>query len=154
LVKAGIHTRHRTGGSMSRVEPYPSEEYIRGRDALKAGGIELAGKLIGSAVSRNPSNAGWRVSFGHLLLNAGMCESALDQFDEALRLGPESAELQMLRGRAFAEKERYIDAWRAYLRATELEPASVAAWMSLGKFAAERNEFDSAEIAFNAVLGI
>lgn len=130
----------------------PPELYIRGRAALSEGNVHLAQDLIGMAVSGNPENAGWRLSFGHVLLDAGSSALALVQFAEALRIGPESAKLQMFRGKALAAEGNYLDAWRAYLRATELEPGSVAPWVSLGRFAGQQGDIKSAEIAYQSAL--
>lgn len=75
-----------------------------------------------------------------------------EKFVEALAAAPESAALEMARGRLSFQKSRYVTARGHFQRALELDPQSLAPARELAMVARKQFDYATAELLFRQVL--
>lgn len=89
-----------------------------------------------------------------LLYHSQHLASAAEQaYGEAIR-AKDSPRWRYLRATAMGERGEIVDAISDFRRATELDPAQMAAWYRLGASLLVRGDFDEADAAFRQALSL
>ncbi|MGB8370368.1 MAG: tetratricopeptide repeat protein [Limisphaerales bacterium] len=137
-------------------------------------GLERA--LVGSLVWRRIARWGWclllaysvvfnilasveahaeaNYLIGNSLLHQGRAEEALEHFQKALALQPESATFHNGLGNALYQKGRMDEAIIQYQKALVLQPKSAAAYEYLGEALFQKGQMDGAIIQYQKALEI
>jgi Flp pilus assembly protein TadD len=116
-----------TGFSGSVVaKPSPDRTAAEAESALKKGKIDKAIALAEEVVAANPREASYRTLLGHAYMKAGRFDSAATTFDDAMKLGDNSARtaLAMSLARIAQGRNReavaLLDDWRDAIPASDL----------------------------------
>src|SRR5208283_5304510 len=91
---------------------------------------------------------------GNSLLHQGRAEEALEHFQKALALQPESATFHNGLGNALYQKGRMDEAIIQYQKALVLQPKSAAAYEYLGEALFQKGQMDGAIIQYQRALEI
>lgn len=95
--------------------------YEQAEQAFLAGQFDRAMREIGTAISRSPDQAPYKVLLGRILLETHRMQSALDAFDAAIVLDEGLAEAHYYRGIVLQRWGRHDQSADAYARAFELD---------------------------------
>jgi tetratricopeptide (TPR) repeat protein len=79
---------------------------------------------------------------GHSLYKKRDYDKALSEYNQAIRMNPESVEAYFWRGRAFIKTGRYNEATVDFMKATELNPRYAEAYNNLGWLFGRRKKYD------------
>jgi tetratricopeptide (TPR) repeat protein len=108
-----------------RLSSRPRETVITRADrAVRSGQFELALRLYGEALDRDPANPPIWVQRGHLLKHSGKLDAAEDAYRRAIALAPSVADYHLQLGHVLKLKSRREEAEAAYLRGLTLDPSS------------------------------
>ena len=120
-------------------------------------GIALFASLLGFVVSAcgttSPSaDPATLISEAKADLENDDADAALPKLEQAIKADGSSSEAHFLLGNALAEKQRFNDAEKAYLRALELDPNHGNARSNLGVVYYRQSKLAEAEDTFRAAL--
>lgn len=101
---------------------------------------DLYRQVISLAAPDNPQRVVAHLGLGSLLNNQGQMEQAIAQFDEAIKLAPNSAIGYTLRGLAFYDLERWDESIASLRRAVELDPNNPQIRINLANSLYERQD--------------
>ena len=85
---------------------------------------------------------------------AGDTITSLNDFNKALKINPDDADILETYGQMLYELKRYDDADKIYTRIVELNPTSVMGYMGLGRDAYAKGNYDDAIIQYNKVINM
>jgi Flp pilus assembly protein TadD len=103
-------------------------------------------------VSRHPNSARVHANLGIALMNQGMLEDAVREFELALSINPRYYVAGITLAKIMVEQNRLEDAERLYLELQEAFPEDSAPTLSLAFIAMKRLDFESAERLFRRAL--
>ncbi len=116
-----------TGFSGSVVaKPSPDSTAAEAQSALKKGKVEKAITLSEQLVAANPREPSYRTLLGHAYMKAGRFDSAATTFDDAMKLGDNTARTALALSLARIAQGRnreavaILDDWRDAIPATDL----------------------------------
>jgi tetratricopeptide (TPR) repeat protein len=127
-----------------------SEGQFERADAEFATTLALDPDLAGARENRALLQQSW----GNALADRGQPAAALDHYDAALRLQPDSADMHDDRGRALVALGRLDDAIGAFSRAASLAPSNADIQFNLGVVLAKAGRRAEAIDAFRRVLAL
>jgi len=118
------------------------------------GNIELAESQYSSSFSADPSDAYGHADLANLLQDAGKGPEAIKQLQEAVRLQPKVAALQIDLGWLAESKGDLGEAEGAFEEAVKLSPKHASLWTHLGKIQARQGKADKAAEAYKMALSL
>ncbi len=111
------------------------ETFERGKEALAAGRVGEARRILSRLVERNPSNVPFLSRLAEAELAAGDGSAALATLDRALVLSPSSEHLQLARAATLMALDRSGEALRVFREVLTVDPRSARAWLGLAALA-------------------
>lgn len=136
-------------GRRLRPEEPGIDAIIRGLEERERSGSSPSGEA-----PRGSPEARARFERANVLRDQGLLEQAADQYREAIRLDPESAEAHNNLGSILGRQGRLQEAIREVSRAVELAPSLAEAHNNLGILLAVRGDSGSAESHFREAAGL
>jgi tetratricopeptide (TPR) repeat protein len=107
-----------------------------------------------NAIKKDPSDVDAHLQMGILLAKAGDREEAMKYFDKVLELDAKNAAAMNNRGNIFMIEDKHLEAQKAYLAATQVEPKDANLWVNLARSYKETNDIKKAKAAFIKAQGI
>ncbi len=101
-----------------------------------------------NAIQKNPSDVDAHLQMGIILAKAGDREEAMKYFDKVLALDARSSAAMNNRGNIFMIEDKYQDAQKAYLAATQISPGDANIWVNLARAYKATREIKKAKAAF------
>lgn len=101
-----------------------------------------------NAIKTNPSDADAHLQMGIILAKAGDRDEAMKYFDRVLTLEPKSSAAMNNRGNIFMIEDKYQDAQKAYLAATQISPGDANIWVNLARAYKATKDVKKAKAAF------
>ena len=101
-----------------------------------------------NAIKTNPSDADAHLQMGIILAKAGDRDEAMKYFDKVLTLEPKSSAAMNNRGNIFMIEDKYQDAQKAYLAATQISPGDANIWVNLARAYKATKDVKKAKAAF------
>jgi sugar lactone lactonase YvrE len=101
-----------------------------------------------NAIKKNPSDVDAHLQMGIILAKAGDRKEAMKYFDKVLSLQPKNAAALNNRGNIFMIEDRYQEAQKAYLAATQVTPKDAHVWVNLARAYKATNDIKKAKAAF------
>jgi tetratricopeptide (TPR) repeat protein len=101
-----------------------------------------------NAIKTNPSDADAHLQMGIILAKAGDRDEAMKYFDKVLTLEPKSSAAMNNRGNIFMIEDKYQDAQKAYLAATQISPGDAYIWVNLARAYKATKDIKKAKAAF------
>ena len=129
-----------------RIDPTHRHGHARIAEALwMDGDLEGAGHHYQSElVLVDGDDVDVMLDYGDLLTEMGEYERALEQFEKALALEPDSAEAHFLLGELAAKQQKYTEAEFRFRQAIELDPKYPGAHTKLARILLRRDTTDAA----------
>ncbi len=93
-------------------------------------------------------------SRAHLYAVAGDTVTSLADFNKALKISPDNADVMELYGQMLYKLKRYDEADGVYNRIVAINPASVTGYMGLGRDAYAKGNYDEAITQYNKVISM
>lgn len=100
------------------------------------------------AIQKNPGDMDAHLQMGIILAKLGDGEEAMKYFDKVLTAEPKNAAALNNRGNIFMLKEKYPEAQKAYLAASQSDPKDAYVWVNLAKSYKAVNNTKKAKAAF------
>lgn len=100
------------------------------------------------AIEKNPADMGAHLQIGIILAKVGDRKEAMNYFDKVLDGEPKNAAALNNRGNIFMLDEKYAEAQKAYLAATQSSPEDPYVWVNLAKSYKAVNDIKKAKAAF------
>jgi len=94
------------------------------------------------------------IGYGLALCDKGRYDGAVEAFDKAIKLNPNSATAWNNKGIALKSQNKYDEAIVAHDKATELNPQLADAWYNKGMALYDQNKYDEAIIAYDKAINI
>jgi sugar lactone lactonase YvrE/fibronectin type 3 domain-containing protein len=101
-----------------------------------------------NAIKTNPSDVDAHLQMGIILAKAGDRDEAMKYFDKVLTLEPKSSAAMNNRGNIFMIEDKYQDAQKAYLAATQVSPGDANIWVNLARAYKATKDVKKAKAAF------
>ncbi len=101
-----------------------------------------------NAIRKNPSDVGSHLQMGIILAKAGDYNEAMKYFDKVLSLDSRNAAAMNNRGNIFMIQDKYQDAQKAYLAATQAAPKDAHVWVNLARSYKAAKDIKKAKAAF------
>lgn len=101
-----------------------------------------------NAIKKNPSDVDAHLQMGIILAKAGDRKEAMKYFDKVISLEPKNAAALNNRGNVFMIDDKYQDAQKAYLAATQVTPKDAHVWINLARAYKASNDTKKAKAAF------
>jgi sugar lactone lactonase YvrE/fibronectin type 3 domain-containing protein len=101
-----------------------------------------------NAIKTNPSDVDAHLQMGIILAKAGDRDEAMKYFDKVLTLEPKSSAAMNNRGNIFMIEDKYQDAQKAYLAATQISPGDANIWVNLARAYKATKDVKKAKAAF------
>jgi sugar lactone lactonase YvrE len=101
-----------------------------------------------NAIKANPSDVDAHLQMGIILAKAGDRDEAMKYFDKVLTLEPRSSAAMNNRGNIFMIEDKYQDAQKAYLAATQMAPGDANIWVNLARAYKATKDVKKAKAAF------
>ncbi len=117
-------------------------------------GIVACSRLIERDRGDAASLVNWHANRGQHRLRANHAEAAIRDFERAIELKPEDAEVVLLRGIAYDMAGRREESLRDFDRAIVLAPDLFAGHMNRGKVLSETNRFREALAAYDRAIAL
>jgi predicted O-linked N-acetylglucosamine transferase (SPINDLY family) len=117
------------------------------------GRLAEAREMIGSALKRNPRDAGALVNYGNVLTLLGRFGEAIASYDRALVIAPD-AQTWNNRGNVLQNLNQKSEALASYEKALQLEPGNIQALCKRGVILGELRYTDEALASYDRVLAI
>lgn len=117
-------------------------------------GVAACTRLI-ERDSRDPASLGaWHVNRGQHQLRANHVEAAIRDFERAVELKPDDADVLLLRGIGYGTTGRREESLRDFDRAVALAPDMFAGHSNRGKVLSEANRFREALAAYDRAIAL
>jgi sugar lactone lactonase YvrE len=100
------------------------------------------------AIQKNPGDMDAHLQMGIILAKIGDREEAMKYFDKVLSADPKNAAALNNRGNIFMLKEKYPEAQKAYLAASQVDSRDAYIWVNLAKSYKAVNDTKKAKAAF------
>lgn len=100
------------------------------------------------AIQKNPGDMDAHLQMGIVLAKIGDREEAMKYFDKVLSTEPKNAAALNNRGNIFMLEEKYPEAQKAYLAASQADPKDAYVWVNLAKSYKAVNDTKKAKSAF------
>jgi Flp pilus assembly protein TadD len=100
------------------------------------------------AIEKNPDNMEAHLQMGIILAKIGDRSEAMNYFDKILATEPKNAAALNNRGNVLMLNEKYADAQKAYLAATQSSPDDPYVWINLAKSYKATKDTKKAKAAF------
>jgi len=100
------------------------------------------------AIEKNPGDMDAHLQMGIILAKIGDTEEAMKYFDKILATEPKNAAALNNRGNVLMLNEKYSEAQKAYLAATQSSPEDPYIWVNLAKSYKAVNDTKKAKAAF------
>jgi Flp pilus assembly protein TadD len=110
--------------------------------------------LMRHRLENDPSNAAAHFNLGALLLSRKDAASAIDHFQDALRLNPEQPMALNDLGAALESEGRLKDALAAFRNALQIEPDYASARFNMANVLAAQGNLDEAAASFRQVISV
>jgi Tfp pilus assembly protein PilF len=117
---------------------------------IEAGKPAEAAPHLEFAVGKSPTAAN-RVALAAVYLRTNQAEKAAELLRQAVEAEPRNFELRMRYGRVVRDQKKYPAAGAEFLRATELQPESIAAWNELAGMLVLTEDYPRALAALDRV---
>jgi hypothetical protein len=101
-----------------------------------------------NVIKGNPSDIDAHLQIGIILAKTGDTVEAMKYFDKVLSLEPKNAAAQNNRGNIFMIDDKYPEAQKAYLAATQTAPKDAHVWLNLARAYKATNDTKQAKAAF------
>lgn len=101
-----------------------------------------------NVIKKNPSDTEALLQMGIILAKAGDHNEAMKYLDRVLSLDPKNAAAMNNRGNVFMIEDRYQEAQKAYLAATQMAPKDANIWVNLARAYKAANDSKKAKAAF------
>ena len=101
-----------------------------------------------NAIRKNPSDVEAHLQMGIILAKAGDRDEAMKYFDKVLTLEPRNSAAMNNRGNIFMIEDKYLDAQKAYLAATQMSPKDAKVWVNLARAYKATKDIKKAKAAF------
>lgn len=118
-----------------------------------AGYPENAIPAMRLAVEKSPQTESYRIRYGLLLIDSKAPAAAVIRTEEALKIFPKSARLQMLLGMAQFSQHKSNEAQTAFENALAIEPNLIPALGYLAVIFSEQGKFDEAAKIYERSVG-
>lgn len=105
-------------------------------------------------ISAEPNQAVWRHNRGLVFFEQAQYDQALNDLNEAIRLGPREPEFRSSRGIFYLAKHEYDAALKDFNDAIRLAPDDSMYWANAGTARAKKGEWDKAVRAFDQALSL
>ena len=130
----------------------PNALHLLGVLTAQNGDGERGIDLVGRAIALRPENHAYRANRAKILSDVGRIDESISEYEEALRLGSNYAEVHFGLGIALLRKGRIEEAARSLSQAARLNPDGEEIRMQLGIALCQMNRPDVAAEHFRAVL--
>ncbi|MBI5891975.1 MAG: tetratricopeptide repeat protein [Nitrosomonadales bacterium] len=107
-----------------------------------------------NVIKKDPSDADAHLQMGIILAKAGDRKEAMKYFDKVLSLQPKNAAALNNRGNIYMIEDKYQDAQKAYLAATQIAPKDAYLWVNLARAYKATNDIKKAKAAFIKAKGL
>jgi tetratricopeptide (TPR) repeat protein/sugar lactone lactonase YvrE len=101
-----------------------------------------------NVIKKDPSDVDAHLQMGIILAKAGDRNEAMKYFDKVLNLQPKNAAALNDRGNIFMIEDKYQDAQKAYVAATQITPKDALVWVNLARAYKATNDIKKAKAAF------
>ena len=101
-----------------------------------------------NVIKKNPSDVEAHLQMGIILAKAGDRDEAMKYFDKVLELEPKNAAAMNNRGNVFMIEDKYVEAQKAYLAATQASPKDANVWVNLARAYKATKDTKKAKAAF------
>ena len=101
-----------------------------------------------NAIKKTPSDVESHLQMGIILAKAGDRDEAMKYFDRVLTLEPKNSAAMNNRGNIFMIEDKYLDAQKAYLAATQMSPKDANIWVNLARAYKATKDIKKAKAAF------
>ncbi len=105
-------------------------------------------RLYLGAIKKNPSDVDAHLQLGIILAKLGDRKEAMKYFDKVISLEPKNAAALNNRGNLFMIDDKYQDAQKSYLAATQAAPKDANIWINLARAYKATNDIKKAKAAF------
>jgi tetratricopeptide (TPR) repeat protein len=128
--------------------------HLLGVIAAVTGELDRAVDLMGRAIEIDPNREAAHNNRGTALLELGLSEAALAEFDRAVELKRDYAEAHYNRANALRALGRWDAALAGYDRALQLRRDFPEAWSNRGIVLAELKRWDASLASYDAAIGL
>lgn len=132
----------------------PDEHERAGDDEAKRRNFPMAGLHYTKALNADPARNGIRLKLGQMMLQQGMFEAAVTQFQDVVTREPNSAPGHQGLGQAYLQEGKLPEAETALTKATALDPSMWVSHNLLGLVYDQQQRHSDAIHAYNAALAI
>lgn len=101
-----------------------------------------------NVIKKDPSNIDAHLQMGIILAKAGDRDEAMKYFDKVLELEPKNSAAMNNRGNIFMIEDKYAEAQKAYLAATQMSPKDANIWVNLARAYKSTKDVKKAKAAF------
>jgi tetratricopeptide (TPR) repeat protein len=101
-----------------------------------------------NAIKKDANYADAHLQVGIILAKAGDRDEAMKYFDKVLELDPKNAAALNSRGNIYMIEDKYAEAQKAYVAATQFAPQDALLWVNLARAYKATNEVKKAKAAF------
>jgi tetratricopeptide (TPR) repeat protein len=122
--------------------------------ALNAGKLDVATKLMDSAITLEAQNAIYYRDCGEIYRRLGRTDEAINRAERAIELAPENAAGHYNLGLALADSDQKQAALASYRRALSIDPGHGLALNNMGSILESLDQIEAAESAFREAIAI
>jgi tetratricopeptide (TPR) repeat protein len=105
-------------------------------------------RLYLGVIKKNPSDVDAHLQLGIILAKLGDRKEAMKYFDKVINLEPKNAAALNNRGNLFMIDDKYQDAQKSYLAATQVSPKDANVWINLARAYKATGDTKKAKVAF------
>lgn len=132
-------------GALPIVKPKGVDNYVTGAEAMDAGDKARAVEALQKAIAQNPDLITPRIMLGGVYRKDGDYKSALDQYENLVRLDPYTASNHYYLGLCYQILDRLQESAASYRKALKLNPNDADAYSNLGLVYLAIGQFDDAK---------
>jgi tetratricopeptide (TPR) repeat protein len=99
-------------------------------------------------IKKDPTDVDAHLQMGIILAKAGDRDEAMKYFDKVLELEPKNSAAMNNRGNIFMIEDKYVEAQKAYLAATQASPKDANIWVNLARAYKSTKDIKKAKAAF------
>jgi tetratricopeptide (TPR) repeat protein len=101
-----------------------------------------------AAIKKNPTDVDAHLQLGIILAKLGDRNEAMKYFDKVISLEPKNAAALNNRGNIFMIDDKYQEAQKSYLAATQVSPKDANVWINLARAYKATGDIKKAKAAF------